>query len=497
MDGNLMKKKRKSNNIYERYITLENLYKMWFIIKKTCKNKKDVYYFSLNLNTNLNNIYNALKNKTYIPSKYKIFIVYEPKPRVVMSQTIADKLVNHFIANYYLMPYLESSLIDSNVATRTNKGGKYAMDLLKKYFNKILINNPNEEIYCLKIDVSKYFYSIDHKILLEMLDKKLADKDVIGLIKIIISETNNDYVNEFIKKCNIKYNLDIPYYIDNKGLSIGAMSSQFLAIFYLNEIDHYIKEVLKCKYFIRYMDDFFILDTDKEKLKNCYKKIKDKIEKLNLKINKKSNIYRCSKGVSFIGYTYKVINNKLFISCKKDTIKRIEKKLVYLKENDIRKYKRSLGSYYGYFETVSKIEKEDLKVYVKELYKIVKNENKDYIIIIKDKKYYKTYSEDAMILWYLFNYKFFNNMVTFGNSAFDKVINKLKDLNINFKIISKIDELLVVSNENNSYLYYYDLSYKAYDLYKKEIKLISKLKVVLRDNPNRYKELYDYFDKLT
>ena len=143
-----MKKRRKSKNIYDEYITIDNLYKMWSIIKTTCKNKREVYYFSLNLNTNLKNIYNDLKNKKYKPSKYKIFMIFEPKPRVVMSQTIKDKIVNHFVANYYLMPYLESNLIDSNVATRKNKGGAHAIKLLKDYFNKILINNPNKEIFC-------------------------------------------------------------------------------------------------------------------------------------------------------------------------------------------------------------------------------------------------------------------------------------------------------------------------------------------------------------
>ena len=105
------------------------------------------------------------------------------------------------------------------------------------------------------------------------------------------------------------------------------MSSQFLAIFYLNDVDHYIKEQLRCKYYVRYMDDLLILDKNKEKLKEYYKLITKQIEKLDLKINKKSNIYRSSRGFSFLGYTYKVMYNKLYISCKKETYMRIKKKL--------------------------------------------------------------------------------------------------------------------------------------------------------------------------
>ena len=229
-----------------------------------------------------------------------------------MSQSITDKIVNHFVANYYLIPYMENSLIDANVATRVEKGSGYAMKLIKQYYNKILINEKGKEIYCLKIDISKYFYTIDHNILLEQVEKKILDKDVLNLIKVIISETNKDYINKSIDYYNEKFNTNIPQYKNNKGLSIGAMTSQFLAIFYLNDLDHYIKEELKCKYYVRYMDDFLILDTDKEKLKKKQTLIIQQIEKLNLKVNKKSNIYKSSNGYTFLGYKYKVINNNQY-----------------------------------------------------------------------------------------------------------------------------------------------------------------------------------------
>ena len=91
------------------------------------------------------------------------------------------------------------------------------------------------------------------------------------------------------------------------------MTSQFLAIFYLNEIDHFIKEQLKCKYLIRYMDDILILDTDKDKLKYVWKVLKEWFKDVELELNKKSNIYRLSNKISFLGYTYKVCNDKLVI----------------------------------------------------------------------------------------------------------------------------------------------------------------------------------------
>lgn len=314
-----MKKRKKDRLIYDKYLTIDNLYNCYNIVKKTCKNKREIYYFSLNLNTNIMNIYKSLKDRSFKPDLYRCFMIFEPKARLVMSQSVKDKIVNHFITNYYLIPVLDNKLVDSNVATRRDKGSSYANKLLMKYFNKIIINYKPDDIYVLKIDISKYFYNINHEILFDNLKNDLYDDDVINLIKLFVSETNKDYVNNEIIKYNKLYNTDIPLYKDNKGLSIGAVSSQFLAIYYCNDLHHYIKEILKCKYFITYMDDYLIIDIDKDRLKYIYKEINKYLIKLDLKINKKSNIYRCSNGFSFLGYKYKYINNRINISYNKLT----------------------------------------------------------------------------------------------------------------------------------------------------------------------------------
>lgn len=127
---------------------------------------------------------------------------------------------------------------------------------------------PNQEIFVLKIDISKYFYTISHELLLQMLKRDIRDEDVIHLIETIISETDKPYINEAIDFLNKKHGMSFPHYETGAGLSIGAMTSQFLAIYYLNDLDHLIKEQLRCKYYIRYMDDFVILDTDCARLKD-------------------------------------------------------------------------------------------------------------------------------------------------------------------------------------------------------------------------------------
>ena len=125
------------------------------------------------------------------------------------------------------------------------------------------------------------------------------------------------------------------------------MSSQILAVFFLNKVDHFIKEVLKCKNYIRYMDDLVIVDIDYDKLKEYKKIITKEIEKYDLKVNEKSSIFKLRSGVNFFGYNFK-INKKLIIKYRKDTIKRVNKKIINLFLYDISYLFRSFGSYKGY-----------------------------------------------------------------------------------------------------------------------------------------------------
>lgn len=494
MPGNIMKKKRKSKNIYSSAITYDNIYNMWKIIKRTCKNKREVFLFSLNLNTNIYYIYHVLKTKTYKPKPYRTFLIFEPKPRLVMSQTITDKIINHFVANYYLIPYMENSLIDSNVATRKNKGSSYAMKLIKKYYNKILINEQNKEIYALKIDVSKYFYTIDHEILLKKIQNKIEDKDVLNLIQIIISEANSDYVNVSIKNYNDKFNTSIPYYQEKKGLSIGAMTSQFLAIFYLNDLDHYIKEKLKCKYYIRYMDDFLILDTDKEKLKKIRTKIFEELEKIKLNVNKKSNIYKSSSGYVFLGYKYKVENNRLKILFNKKTYYKIKRKLKYLYTKNKIQYNKSLASYYGYFIKVLKLKEINFKMKLIDKYNTYKDKYENVLVIIKEGIFYKTFEDDAKILWYIFDYKYVNDSVSFGNSPYDKVILKLNKLDISYIVLDKDAIVLSHIRDKDTYSSYKSLSIKSYNKLIKTENLIDKLQILMNNKPEYYEKVNSMLD---
>lgn len=411
-------------------------------------------------------------------------MIFEPKPRLVMSQSVADKIVNHFVANYYLLPYLESSLIDSNVATRKNKGSKYALDLLERYLNTIRLKNKNKEIYCLKVDISKYFYTIDHQLLLEKLKKKIQDEKVLDLLKKIMDETDKDYVNELVRLYNKKFQTQIPLYKKGVGLSIGVMTSQFLAIFYLNDLDHYIKEKLLCKYYIRYMDDFLVLDTDLEKLKKVWKEIENKLQNLNLVMNPKSNIFRLTNGFSFLGYRYRIVNKKLEINYHKKTIKKIRNKLIVLYSYDLLKYYKTYSSYYGYLKKVREIERRFI-MKTKEKFEYYKQKYPKSIILIKEGTFYKTYENDALILWYIFGYKWNHDCISFGSSPYMKVLEKLSCLSLSYGVIK--EEELFITNNDEVYDLYLQLASINYEKQKKKKELIDLLETTF----DKHNDLYD------
>lgn len=358
---------KRKNDLYENMISYNNILSVYKKIKNSTKNKKEVYNYELNLNQNLLDTLFSLSKSTYVFSKYNIFLIREPKYRLIMSESFPDKVVNHLFSKYVLSYALQSTLINSNVATRTDKGSKEAYNLFIKYTNKLIYEK--KKIYVLKIDISKYFYNINHNIMINMVSEKIKDERVLDMLKVILDTTDNDYVNKTIlsvvnreiykvNKLNISTSekeklinelKSIPLYRKGYGLPIGNMSSQILAVFFLNKVDHFIKEKLGCKYYIRYMDDLVILGNDKEELKNVFENVSKYIESFDLNVNNKSGIYSLSDGVNFLGYNFRVFNNKLIIRYRSDTIKRVYKRLKNLKVYDNEMYLKSVASYKGYF----------------------------------------------------------------------------------------------------------------------------------------------------
>ena len=330
------------------YVNLLKIYETE--ISKNVKNKNKIVKFEINKMQNISNIIKMLLNGEVGHQTYNIFLIYEPKCRLVMSLPIKDKLINHFIARYYLENKLNKFLDLRNCATRKNMGTDYALKLLKKYLeeNKRKYHN----FYVLKIDLKKYFYNIDHQILKNLLKETLNNFEY-DLISKIIDTTNNGIINEKIKYYKDKYNVDIPFYEMGKGLPIGNMTSQFLSIYYLYKLDHYIVHDLKLKYYVRYMDDFIIISHDLNKLKEAQKIIIQKLkQEYKIDINqKKTMITNIKNGFGFLGYSFKIIKNKTIIKIKRsnyETLKKKIKRIKYKLNQGIIDYKSAFASIMTY-----------------------------------------------------------------------------------------------------------------------------------------------------
>ena len=336
------------------------------VVNTRFRNK--IVRFEFFLASNLITILWVLRNRRYVHGKYNIFLITDPKFRIIMSENISDKIVNRLVSEYILFPVLEKKLISTNVATRKNRGTKAGIYYMKKYINKLKENYDN--FYVLKCDIHKFFYSIDHDVLIKQLKKVYDDIDIINIIVEIINSTNLDYVNEEIKKyiemerevilnssLNKKEKLNklkelnrIPLYEKGKGLPIGNMSSQILAIFYLNDLDHFIKEKLKIKYYIRYMDDMILFHHDKDYLKFCLSSISDKLNEIKLRLNNKTQLVDMKRGINFLGYRFILKDKKLIIKVKKDVKMRMIRsvKKMSLKDRNI-----FLNKYKGYFKVAN------------------------------------------------------------------------------------------------------------------------------------------------
>ena len=362
---------KRVSNLYNKINDIDIICDMYDnIVSKNTKNKSKIERFNDYYSSNIINIKNIINSCNYKVSKYNIFLIREPKLRVIMSQNIIDKVINHLVARYFLVDIFDKSFIDTNIATRIGKGTHYGLIKVKKYLNEIKLENSN--FYYLKFDISKYFYNIDHDIVKELIRRKIKDKDVLNIIDSIIDSTDSNYINTCInhlkekelrkirnlnissKEKNIKIEeiKSIPLYLYGKGFPIGNMTSQIIAILYLNELDHYIKETLGIKYYVRYMDDGVLIHEDKNYLIYCLSEIKIILSKYKLNLNpKKTEINSIKKELDFLGYRFSIKNNKVIMKLRNDCKKRFKKKmkLVYSLNNSIL-YNSLLASYKGHFK---------------------------------------------------------------------------------------------------------------------------------------------------
>ncbi len=264
---------KRAKNLYHLIPAHENLREAF---RKAAKGKQDnsgVILFRSNFDANIQKLQEQLLRKEPDIGHYHFFVVRDPKVRTICAASFPERVLHHAIMNV-CEPFLDSYAIYDSYACRKGKGNRKALARAQKFARRYS--------WYLKLDISKYFDSIDHAIVIQLLSRRFKDADLLMLFHKI---------------------LDTYHTQPGKGVPIGNLISQHLANFYLGALDHWIKELRRIKGYVRYMDDFILFSEEKSVLKAELKEIEHFLEN-HLKLTLKHNIQlnQSYRGIPFLGF---------------------------------------------------------------------------------------------------------------------------------------------------------------------------------------------------
>ncbi len=305
--------------LYEKVYDYQSLYEAYLRARKEKRYRGEVMRFSYNLEENLIDIQNHLIWKTYSIGEYRRFVVHEPKTRSIVAAPFRDRVVQHSL-NAVMEPLFEKAMIHDSYACRRGKGTHEAARRVSH-----MIGKPDNRYY-LKADIQKYFLSINHDTLRACFQRRIDDTDVLWLIdQLLESDSGSGAV----------------------GIPIGNLLSQLSANIYLHELDHHIKNELGYRWYVRYMDDFVVMNESKRELRWLQNHLHHWLaDNLGLDLNTKTRVDRSRRGIEFAGYRIWP-NNKLL---KKGSLHRMKRKERAWRRGrmDDDTYLASIGSWIGH-----------------------------------------------------------------------------------------------------------------------------------------------------
>lgn len=266
---------------YADLVSPENLFVAFDEFKRGKRKKEDVMFFEKNLEENVFELAEQLLSKTYMHGSYTTFAICDPKYRVISKASVRDRVVHHVLFSH-LYEIFDKTFIFHSYSSRLTKGTHIGVQNFHKKMRKASINFK-KTCYALKCDIRKFFASINHTVLMELLSKKVGDPDVLWLIANIIESYSN---------------------APDTGIPIGNVTSQLFANVYLNQLDRFIKHDLHVEYYFRYADDFVLLDQNKDYLQKLIDSIGTFLQKeLKLRLHpQKVFIRKLKQGIDFLGY---------------------------------------------------------------------------------------------------------------------------------------------------------------------------------------------------
>ena len=287
--------------------------------RKGKRYRSEILTFSEKLEDWLFIIMEGMKNGSYELGPYKKIWVYVPKKRLVMALPYPDRIVQWSLYQY-LNPFYDKKFIEDSYACRRKKGSHMAARRLQYWLRQVQ-RKPGHGYYYLKLDISKYFYRVNHDILLDILSERIKDENLLGFIRSVVNCTAEPFGLPPGKRPQ-----DVPpeEWLYDVGMPIGNLTSQLFANIYLNELDQFCKHKLRIHYYIRYMDDIVILAQDKQTLHTWKTDIEAFLRnRLSLELNDKTAIRPVRMGVEFVGIRIWNTHAKL----RKSTVHRIKKEV--------------------------------------------------------------------------------------------------------------------------------------------------------------------------
>lgn len=321
------------HNLFERVISLENLYRAWEKFRRGKMNNTDVLSFARGLEDNIFSLHESLLKRTYRHGHYEHFFVNDPKRRYISKATVRDRIAHQAIVQV-IEPLFEPSFIFDSYSSRKNKGTHAAVIRLEKFFRQATANY-RFTVYALKCDVRKFFDSVRHDIVLNVIKRKISDENIIWLVqKILQSYCANDKLG--------------------RGLPLGNATSQLFANIYLNGLDYFVKENLRMRWYIRFCDDFIILHRSPTILGDLLHHIQRYLlQERDLELHpKKILIRKLSYGVDFVGQVLRPYYRILRLKTKKRIFNSVSRQVELYRNSFITAdvLRQSLQSYIGFLK---------------------------------------------------------------------------------------------------------------------------------------------------
>lgn len=329
--------------------------------RKQKRYRDEILAFSNNLDANLHEIQEKLESGNFHFGPYRRHWIYIPKKRLVMALPFESRIVQWAVYQE-LNPFFDRMMIEDSYACRKNKGSLAAAKRLQ-YWIRITQKKP-QKWYALKLDISKYFYRVDHDVLLKILSERIKDQQLTELLRNIIDCDGERFGLPRFMGPDDAEDAD---WLEGIGMPIGNLTSQLFANIYLDQLDQFCKHKLRIRRYIRYMDDVIALAPDKETANSWKEQIAVFLrERLHLDLNKKTAVIPVNR-IEFVGYIVTAKNLKL----RKQTTRRIKSAFrgicgkYFANEMSQKEFDRRVASYKG---MIQYCEADNLRKRLNEIY---------------------------------------------------------------------------------------------------------------------------------